>query len=59
MDILSPATPPPSLASLLQRLRVQVLETRDQPSPPKPGEMVAEDIYAAAEDVRLGSSLRP
>lgn len=59
MNTPSPSSTPSLLGSLLHRIRAQVLETRDQPAPPRPGELVAEDIYAAAEDAQHRALPRP
>lgn len=59
MNTPSPPSAQPTLTSLLHRIQAQVLETRDHPAPPKPGEVVTEDIYTAADDARQQASPRP
>lgn len=49
----------PSLGGLLNQLKAQVLATRDVPAEPRPGEVIAQSIYDAAETARYEALPHP
>ncbi len=47
------------LKQTLQRLKAQVLETRDNPAPNAPGQISVREVFEAAEDARHSMRFQP